>query len=354
MGKINPDVINNMFIHYSGLMQAGTTDFGEDETSMSIFHSIDTDGNGELSQPEIDKAKPGLIGRIKKELQKFKFNAEEYFGEEYTENLKHIDKSSDKSASEQIVQNNFNKAVSMIYEYAEKHPEDTVIQKYSNKLREIMSNGNIRLVDIPEQGFEGLAFKTKRGKDGIFVENHDSMAHLSVNYLLQTILHELRHTMETDYIDSKAEELEAEQTARELQKKITGKETDNADINDFLDAYEDYAEASPGTYKIPPNTGIAVWYKPLKTEMDENNKFVIKSGLQKDMGNVYIEDHVQFGDKNDNEGNSLPTSAKCIIKDKKGNVIQEYDYGKYNEQTRSFDYMSVREMQISLKNRHSK
>ena len=83
--------------------------------------------------------------------------------------------------------------------------------------------------------------------------------------------------------------------------------------------------------------------------MGENNELVIKSDLQKDMGNVYIEDHVQFGDKKDNEGNPLPISAKCIIKDSEGNVLQEYDYGSYDEQTRSFNYHSIYFKQAKLK-----
>ena len=156
--------------------------------------------------------------------------------------------------------------------------------------------------------------------------------------------------LETDNINSKAEELEAEKTARELQKKISGNLIFNNNINDFTKGYVGYAEASPGTYQIPANTGIAVWYKPLEVVMRENGELVIKSDLQKDMENVYIEDHVQFGDKKDSEGNSLPISAKCIIKDNEGNVIQEYDYGSYDEHTRSFDYHRIHFKQIRLKN----
>lgn len=349
MDNLNSNIVNNMLIHYSALMKEGVKDFGGDYTSISIFHSVDTDGDGKLSKAEIEEAKKGLTDCIKKEVQKCNFYAEHFFSEEYTENLKHINKSSNKSASEQIVQNNLNKAIAMIFEYVKNNPDDLVVQKYANKLRELISDGRIKLVDISEQGVAGLAVKDKNGKDEILIENHDSVRHLSVNYLLQTLLHELRHSMETDYVNSKAEELEAEQASRELQKKISGKDIYNGNINNFLKGYDGYAEASPGTYQIPQNTGIAVWYKPLEVAMDENNKLVIKSDLQKEMGDVYIEDHVQFGDKKDVEGNPLPISAKCIIKDSDGNVVHEYDYGKYNEKLRRFNYIRVRLKQIALK-----
>lgn len=350
MNNFNSNIVNNMLIHYSGLMKEGTKDFGGDFMSESIFSDIDTDRNGELSQSEIDKAKPKLIEYIQKVLQKDSFYAEVHFGEEYTENLKQIDNSSDKTVSEQIIQNNLNKAIELIYKYAENHPDDLVVQKYEQKLKEIISNGNLKLVDIAEKGVGGRANKNPDGIDEILIENHDDISNLSVDYLLETLLHELRHTMETDNINSKAEELEAEETARELQKKISGNLIFNNNINDFTKGYVGYAEASPGTYQIPPNTGIAVWYKPLEVVMGENGELVIKSDLQKDMGNVYIEDHVQFGNKKDSEGKLLPISAKCIIKDNEGNVIQEYDYGSYDEQTRSFDYHRIHFKQIRLKN----
>lgn len=350
MNNFNSNIVNNMLIHYSGLMKEGTKDFGGDFMSESIFRDIDTDRNGELSQSEIDKAKPKLIEYIQKVLQKDSFYAELHFGEEYTENLKQIDKSSDKTVSEQIIQNNLNKAIELIYKYAENHPEDIVVQQYAQKLKEIISNGNLKLVDIADKGVGGRANKKPDGTDEILIENHDNISNLSVDYLLKTLLHELRHTMETDSINSKAEELEAEETARELQKKISGNVIFNNNINDFTKGYVGYAEASPGTYQIPPNTGIAVWYKPLDVVMGENNELVIKSDLQKDMGNVYIEDHVQFGDKKDSDGNPLPISAKCIIKDNEGNVLQEYDYGSYDEKKRSFDYHSIHFKQVKLNN----
>ena len=353
MDNLNSNIVNNMLIHYSALMKEGAKDFGGDFTSISIFHSIDSDGDGKLSKSEIEKAKPGLTDCIQKEVKKCNFYAEHFFSDEFTENLKHVHKSSNKSASEQIVQNNLNKAVAMIFEYVKNNPDDLVVQKYANKLRELISDGRIKLVDIPDQGVAGLAVKDKNGKDEILIENHDSVRHLSVNYVLQTLLHELRHSMEKDDVNSKAEELEAEQTARELQKRISGKEIYNCKINNFLKGYAGYAEASPGTSQIPQNTGIAVWYKPLEIAMDENNKLVIKSDLQKEMGNVYIEDHVQFGDKKDDEGNPLPVSAKCIIKDSDGNVIKEYDYGKYNEKMRRFNYIRVRLKQVAMSNQDS-
>jgi len=353
VNNFNSNIINNMLIHYSGLMKEGTKDFGNDFMSESIFRDIDTDRNRELSQSEIDKAKPKLIEYIQKVLQKDSFYAELHFDSEYTENLKQIDKSSAKTASEQIIQNNLNKAIKLIYDYAKNHPDDLVVQKYAQKLKEIISNGNLKLVDIADKGVGGRANKNPDGTDEILIENHDNISNLSVDYLLETLLHELRHTMETDNINSKAEELEAEETARELQKKISGNVIFKNNINDFTKGYVGYAEASPGTYKIPLNTGIAVWYKPLEVAMGENNELVIKSDLQKDMGNVYIEDHVQFGDKKDNEGNPLPISAKCIIKDSEGNVVQEYDYGNYDEQTRRFDYHSIHFKQIKLKNNNT-
>lgn len=349
MSNFNLNIVNNMLIHYSGLMKAGTKDFGGDFMSESIFRDIDTDYNGEISQSEIDTAKPKLAEYIKKVLQRDSFYAELHFDSEYTENLKSLDKSSEKTTSEQIVQKNLDKVVTMIYEYAENHPDDKVAQKYVQKLKEIISDGNLKLVDIDDKGIVGRANKKPDGKDEILIENHDSISNLSVDYLLKTLLHELRHTMETDKINSKAEELEAEETAKKLQKKISGKIIFNSNISNFTKGYVDYAEASPGTYNIPENTGIAVWYKPLEVLMGEDNILVIKSDIQEDFGNAYIEDHVQFGNKKDQNGNALPISAKCIIKDAQGNIMQEMDYGSYNEQTRCFDYHSVHFKQLKLK-----
>ena len=43
MDNLNSNIVNNMLIHYSALMKEGAKDFGGDFTSISIFHSIDSD-----------------------------------------------------------------------------------------------------------------------------------------------------------------------------------------------------------------------------------------------------------------------------------------------------------------------
>lgn len=350
MSDFDANVINNMIIHYSGLMKSETKSFGSDFMSKSIFKDIDLNKDGKLQQNEIDKAIPNLATYIEKVLKTDDFYGNIHFGEEYTQALTQTTEKSDKTRSQQIIENNLNKAVNMIMQYAASNPNDKTIQKYANKLSEIIENNNLKLTDIESEGIVGRANKKENGTDEILIDNNDNINNLSVNYLLQTLLHELRHTFETDNINSKAEEIEAEKTARELQEKISGQKIFNNSIESFAKCYSVYAEASPGTYSIPENTGIAVWYKPVDVTMTQNNKLIIKSDIQESMNNLLIEDHVQFGNQKDENGNPYPISAKCLLKDKDGNIVQEFDYGDYNINTRSFnDYHKVHLQQAKLK-----
>lgn len=67
--NIDNQIIKNMFTHYSGLMKDGTTDFGQDFMSKSIFNAVDTNRNGIISQDEIDVAKPNLESFIRKSIE---------------------------------------------------------------------------------------------------------------------------------------------------------------------------------------------------------------------------------------------------------------------------------------------
>ena len=343
-------VISNMHTHYSGLMKEGTRDFGNDFVSKSIFNAVDTNHDGSLSQQEIDTAMPNLDSYIAKSIEKDDFYANLHFGKSYSESKAKTNPNSDKTVSEQIVENNLNEAVEKILSYAKAHPEDAVIQKYAQKLNEIVSAGKLILTDIEDSGVAGRANKDADGGDTVLIDNHDSMQNLTSEYLLRTLLHELRHTVETDNINSKAEEVETERTARELADKIGGKHRwGEVSLSEFEESYRIYAEASPGTYNIPENTGIAVWYKPKDVTM-KDNKLVIKSDAQPDLKGAIIEDHVQFGEQKDENGNPFPISATRVIKDKDGKIISTIDYGKYDSKKRQFDYYKVHMEQIKLKN----
>ena len=347
--NIDNQIIKNMFTHYSGLMKDGTTDFGQDFMSKSIFNAVDTNRNGIISQDEIDIAKPNLESFIRKSIEQDDFYANLYFGDSYTKASKDITPQSDKTVSNQIVENNLKQAVDKIIEYAQNNPNDETIQKYATKLKELVASGNVKLVDIKDSAVAGRANKNDAGTDSILIDNHDSINNLNPDYLLQTLLHELRHTMETDKINSKAEELEAETTAREFAKKISGNTLFNTPIDDWIQMYNVYADASPGTCNIPENTGIAVWYKPEDVTM-KDNILSIKSSPQEDLQGATIEDNVQFGDEKDENGKSYPISAKRIIKNSSGEIIQTIDYGEYDKKERKFNYQKVYFEQVKMKN----
>ena len=379
--KIDKQILANMKTHYSGLMKVGATDFGGDLMSKTIFDCVNTDKTNGLTQEEINAGMPNLDLYIKKSIENDSFYAEIYFGKSYTEAAQKTDPNSNKTVSEQIVENNLKTAINQIIEYATKHPEDERIQKYADKLLELIKDDKITLTDIVRPGVAGRACTNLDGSDEILIDNHDSLNNLTPEYLLNTLLHELRHTLEIDTLNSKAEEVATEKEAREITKAILDDISKNSDtvktlefikkrrmalsnkfsaVNDleekliiqeqnrsnfmfqpsleeFEEAYSDIAEASPGTYNIPQNTGIEFWYKPEDVQMDENNnELVVKSAVQPDMKDIIIEDHVQFGPEKDEFGNAYPVSAKRIIKDKDGNVLSEIDYGQYYKEYRRF------------------
>ena len=349
--NINQQIISNMKTHYSGLMKTGATNFGEDFMSKTIFDCVNTDKKDGLTQAEIDAAMANLDSYIMKSIEKDSFYAELHFGKSYTEAAAKTNPSSSKTVSEQIVENNLNDAVEMIFAYAKQHTEDTMVQKLSEKLREIQANGKLILTDIESGGVAGRAIKNDDGTDTILIDNRDSMSNLTTEYLLHTLLHELRHTLETDNINSRAEEVEAESVSRELADKITGKKRFEPSLSEFEKSYGILAQASPGTYNIPQNTGIAVWYKPDDVTMDDNtHTLTIRSGQQEDLKGAVIEDKVQFGTQKDENGNPIPVSAQRIIKDKEGNIISTVDYGEYNTKKKQFNYFKVYQEQIKLKN----
>ena len=249
-----------------------------------------------------------------------------------------IESTPKKESFKDIISKNLEQAINKIFEYAENTPEDSIIQKYASKLKEIINNKKLILTDIPDKNVAGKALKNDDNTDTILIDNHDSFNNFNVNNLLKTLLHELRHTMETDNLNSKAEEIEAELSANELAAKITGTPPQEIDISEWINAgYNIYAEASPGTYDIPQNTGFSVWYKPEEVKMDEQeNLLLIKSQPQEKMDGAVIEDYVEFGNQTDENGNRFPVSAKRIIKDKSGQIIANFDYGKYDYKKREF------------------
>lgn len=348
--NIDKQIITNMKTHYSGLMKVGATNFGEDFMSKAIFDMVNTDKTNGLTQSEIKNATPNLDTYIQKSIEKDSFYAELHFGQSYTDAASKTDKTSSKTVSEQIVEQNLNQALVQIFTYAQQHPEDKIVQEFADKLKDLHSNNRIILTNIEDTGIAGRAIKNDDGTDTILIDNRDSMGNLTAEYLLRTLLHETRHTLENDDINSKAEEIEAETVSRELADKISGKNRFEIPISEFEQGYTGYAKASPGTHNIPKNTGIAVWYNPSDVVMDkETHTLLIKSDAQPDLKDAIIEDHVQFGDTKDEEGNPIPTSATRIIKDKDGNIIFEQDYGEYNSKKRSFDYHKMYMEQIKLK-----
>ena len=205
-------------------------------------------------------------------------------------------------------------------------------------MRELVANNNLILTDIPDENVAGRAIKNSDMSDTILIDNHDSFSNFNPDNVVKTLLHELRHTMETDNLNSKAEEVEAELSANELTAKITGTSPKEINIEQWInEGYRLYPEASPGTYNIPQNTGFTIDYKPEEVIMDEKeNKLLIKSAPQDNMDGAVIEDYVEFGDKKDENGNPFPVSAKRVIKDKSGQIISTFDYGEYDYVKREF------------------
>ena len=254
-----------------------------------------------------------------------------------------------------VIANNLNKAVKQLFDFAEKHKDDKIIQKYASKLKEIINNKKLILTNIDDDNVAARAIKNDDNTDTILIDNYDSVSNFESNgSILKTLLHELRHTMETDDINSKAEELEAETMSRELFAQITGQPADMSNLSEWLESgYRLYAEASPGTYNIPQNEGIAVWYKPEEVKMnDKDNVLIIKSSPQEKMNGMIIEDYVKFGEQKDEKGNSLPVSAQRVIKNQKGEIISTSDYGEYDFKKRKFNYSKIYIEQKRMENKY--
>lgn len=347
--NISSEVQNNMRIHYTGLLKEGTKTLGSDFMAKSIFSSIDTNKDNILSNEEIEIGKENIDNYINKSVEEDNFYANLNFGKNYTEGLKNVDKNSTQTPSEQIIEQNLNFATNKILQYATEHPEDAEIQKYANKLREIINNGNLKLLEIPNSTSVAGRAEKENGEDVILIDNRNIIGNLNKNSVLQVLLHELRHTMEKDTLNSKAEELEAEETARRLAKKLNPVPQWNEPIDKFLDGYNVYAQASPGTYNIPVNTGISVWYEP-KEVIQKDNILTIKSDALEKLNQGHIEEYVTFGTEKDEDGNPFPISAIRKIFDADGNVISTQDYGEYNREKRAFNYFKVRMQQIKLEN----
>ena len=345
--NINPEILKNMKIHYTGLLKEGIKTLGGDFMSESIFTSLDTDKNKSLSKAEIDAGLQNLDSYIKKSLEKDDFYADLYFDSSYTEGLKKVDKNSSKTPSEQIVDNNVQNAINLIMNYAKEHPEDSEIQKYANKLDELVKSGNLRLQDIDDSDSVAGRATKENNQDVILIDNKDIIGNLNGDNLLKTLLHELRHTLENDSINSKAEELEAETSSRRIAKKINPVPQWDNPIEHFLDGYNGYAEASPGTYNIPINSGIAVWYKPAEVTQ-KDNVVIIKSEQQENLKQGHIEDHITFGNEKDENGNPLPISAVRNVYDSEGNIIFTQDYGEYDKEKKSFNYLKIKIEQMKL------
>ena len=345
--NISPEVQKNMRIHYTGLLKEGAKTLGGDFMSESIFTAMDTNHDNVLSSEEIANGKKNIDVYINQSVAKDDFYANLNFGKSYTEGLKDINPSSKMTASEQIIENNLHFAVNKIFQYAKEHPEDAEIQKYAEELKDIIANGNLKLQEIPDSDSVAGRMKKENNQEVIIIDNKNVIGNLNKNSVLQVLLHELTHAMEKDTINSKAEELEAEKASRRISKKINPEPQWNEPIDNFLDGYTIYAEASPGTYNIPVNTGISVWYKP-KEVVQDDNLLTIKSDSLDKLNQGHIEDYVTFGPEKDEDGNPFPVSATRKIFDADGNAISTQDYGEYNREKRAFNYYGVRIEQIKI------
>lgn len=347
--NIDSQIIQNMKTYYSGLLKPGVKSLGGDFMSQSIFNSINTNGDNVLSKEEIALATLKLESYIANSIKTDDFYAQQYFGEDYTNSKKNINTKSNKPEGEQIIENNLKEVIEEIYKFAKDNPEDVELQKYVKKLDKIIKSKGLITTDIEGVGIAGQANKDKKGKDIILIDNNDSISSLNKGELLKTLLHELRHTFETDNINSKAEELEAETSARKLASKIDKRPRYDEPLSNFISTYNSYAEFSPGTGNIPKNIGIAFWYKPKDVKMNDN-MLVIKSESQANLKGSHIEDSVQFGKQKDENGNLIPISAKRDVIDTNGKVIFSIDYGKYDIQKKSFNYFKVKKEQQKFEN----
>lgn len=218
--NISPEVQKNMRIHYTGLFKEGAKTLGGDFMSQSIFTSLDADHDNSLSKEEIENGKENIDKYINKSVEKDDFYANLDFGKNYTEGLKNIKQNSNKTASQQIIENNLNFATNKILQYAKEHPEDGEMQKYAEKLKEIIANENLKLQEIPDADTVAGRANKVDNQDVIIIDNKNVISNLNKNDLLKVLLHELRHTMENDTINSKAEELEAKLLQDGLPKKL--------------------------------------------------------------------------------------------------------------------------------------
>lgn len=349
--SIDEQVLANMKTHYSSIMKAGALDFGGNSISMSIFSKIDTDGNNVLSESEVANANLDVVIKNTVEEYHFKSYLNETFGETYTEQAKQTDPNSEKSTTEQIIDNNIKDVCAQILDYAEQHPDDELVQQYANELKTLLDNNGVIGTNVVEKHAIGehLAADSLHPKGSILIDNHDRLNNLDKRILLNTILHELGHAITNDNLDSFAEEHDVESIARELALEISGQEIFHESMEEFISAYKGLPVASPGTYNIPLNAGITTKYEPQEVIM-EDNILTIRSGVNED-GNR-VEDHVTFGTETDDNGNPLPVSAERVIIDAEGKTIFSMEYGDYNKLKKAFnDRAKVDVKQLMFENK---
>lgn len=333
---VDAEVLANMKTHYSGLMKVGATNFGGSSISTSIFAQIDTDNNKELSQEEINSANLDeiIINTIKRnKLQEY--DAQEYFGESYTKSASQTDPNSSKTTTEQIIDNNIKQAITQILEYAEQHPENTRVQEYAKKLKEMLAQNSIIGTDVEHQDSVGqhLSASEDAPNGKILIDNRDQFNNFNPRNVLKTILHELGHAISGDDLDSVAEEVMVESIARELALEISGEEVFEYSMEYFASQYKGYPMASPGTHNIPKNAGIATQYVPQEVTMKDN---VLTIRAETDEKGNRVEDYITYGDRKDADGNPLPVSAKRVIVNQSGEIVFSADYGEYDSTKRAF------------------
>lgn len=343
--SVDPQVLANMKTHYSSIMTEGATNFGGNSISKSIFSKIDTDGNKELSLEEINSANLDeiILNTLENNMIAM-FDAQEYFGDSYTQSAAQTDPTSSKSITEQIIDNNIKEAALQILDYADKHPENTKIQVYVRKLEEMIMNDSLIGLDIEHENAAGqnLSASADIPYNAIIIDNRDQLHNLSTRNVLKTLLHELGHAISGDDLDSIAEEIMVETNAIELAKEISGKDAFEVSIEKWASQYKGYPIASPGTYNIPLNAGITTKYEPQEVSM-EDNKLTIKSKPDEN-GNI-TEDHVVFGTQKDNDGNPIPVSAQRVIVNSSGETIFSVNYGEYDTIKKAFNDRGLVQLQ---------
>lgn len=318
---ISPKILANMQANYSGLLKAGATNLGTDNMSKSIFAKIDADGNGSLTQIEIDTAMPSLSDILKNAAANAKDFARTMFGG---------------SENEQMVDKNIENTCNRIIQYAKEHPEDERIQKYAAKIQELFKNGNLTSTDslplnIVAKHNAGWSFNEQ-----ILLNNNRIRLRNDEDYVLLCILHELGHAESGDALDSISEERDVESYAREITQKIAGKKTDeflDGSIDEFMGIYAALPKSSPGYNGIPKNAGVTIDYEIESVKRDGNN-YIIKSEPNENGG--YIETVIVMGQNTDIEGNLIPESAKEIMYDSGGNELGTTDIREYNLQKKRF------------------